>query len=190
MRNDVVIFVLHGYGMKAATFVEEFKCIANTGILVVAPEGLSRFYRKGFSGEVVASWMTSEDRLSEIEDYIEYLDKLYQSLVTDPGTRVLVIGYSQGASTASRWLMRGNSKVTKLVIWGGEFAADIKSFPTERPPIVHVMASADEFITKEQMDQQTIRLRSNGFDVSEYRFDGGHAIHQETLIQILDDFMT
>jgi hypothetical protein len=47
------------------------------GRIIIAPEGLSRFYRKGFSGDVVASWMTKDDRLDDMEDYVRYLNDLH-----------------------------------------------------------------------------------------------------------------
>jgi hypothetical protein len=50
----------------------------------VAPEGLSRFYFEGgFHGpgsKVGATWMTREDRLAKIEDYVGYLDALHDAV--------------------------------------------------------------------------------------------------------------
>lgn len=189
MRPNVLVFVLHGYGMSVPKFIESFRNIASDQTLIVAPEGLSRYYRRGFAGEVVASWMTKEDRLLEIGDYVTYLDDLYRKLVPGPEVRVMVIGFSQGATTASRWLMQGNSKADVLVIWGGDFAPDITSFPPGLPDLYHVMASADEFIPKEKMLAQSERLRVLGFRVSEYHFEGRHEIHQPTLSRIVDDFL-
>jgi hypothetical protein len=60
--------VTHGYGQLAKTFIRRFEPIMDAQTLVVAPEGLSRFYWGGFDGPVVASWMTREDRLDEIAD--------------------------------------------------------------------------------------------------------------------------
>jgi hypothetical protein len=65
-KIDTVMFVLHGYGMPAEKFLEEFKELDTENILIVAPEGLSRFYTKGFYGSIGASWMTKEDREHEI----------------------------------------------------------------------------------------------------------------------------
>ncbi|MEL6276926.1 MAG: phospholipase, partial [Bacteroidota bacterium] len=56
-------FACHGYGQLASTFIRKFDQLAGAEDYVVAPEGLSRFYWQGFTGKVVASWMTSADRL-------------------------------------------------------------------------------------------------------------------------------
>ena len=75
-----VWYVLHGYGQRAEDFIKNFLPITSEGILVIASEALSRFYVKGFAGEVGASWMTREDRMSEIKDYVRYLDNLYAEI--------------------------------------------------------------------------------------------------------------
>ena len=69
-----VWFVLHGYGQLASALLRNFEGLANPSRLIVAPEGLSRFYVDPIASgpaarrRVGASWMTREDRLIEIED--------------------------------------------------------------------------------------------------------------------------
>src|SRR5207247_332415 len=52
-------FLLHGYGMLAASFLQWFEPAVHPGRLLVAPEALSRAYfeEKG-TRRVGASWMT------------------------------------------------------------------------------------------------------------------------------------
>src|SRR5258706_11376012 len=73
-------YVLHGYAQRAEDFIKNFLLVAAEGVVIIAPEALSRFYTKGFAGEVAASWMTREDRTHEIEDYVRYLDNLYAEI--------------------------------------------------------------------------------------------------------------
>ena len=76
-----VWFVLHGYGQLAGRFLRHFDPIDDGSRLVVAPEGLSRFYVSENSAERVgATWMTKEDRLAEIDDYVRYLDAVYAAV--------------------------------------------------------------------------------------------------------------
>ena len=63
-----VFFVLHGYGQLASQIIHKFDAVMED-TLIVAPEGLSRFYWNESKGIVGASWMTKKDRLDEIEDY-------------------------------------------------------------------------------------------------------------------------
>src|ERR671933_2286542 len=81
-----VWFVCHGYGQLAARFLRHFEDLNDGHRLIVAPEALSRFYVESGPGTrhadvpVGATWMTREDRLSEIADYVSYLDGLYAQL--------------------------------------------------------------------------------------------------------------
>src|SRR5947209_19668799 len=107
-------FVLHGYAQRAEDFIKKFLPIANDGMLIIAPEALSRFYAKGFAGDVAASWMTREDRIHEIEDYIRYLDILYAEVkfrISHPVQRIVALGFSQGCPALLRWQAMGNSPV-------------------------------------------------------------------------------
>src|SRR6185437_4056253 len=120
--------VLHGYSQLAGGFIRFFADLAADDSLVIAPEAMNRYYLVGPerapAGErpVGATWMTREDRASEIADYVEYLDALYDDVVAQhvrAGARLHVIGFSQGAATATRWLVHGRATVRQLVLWGG-----------------------------------------------------------------------
>ncbi len=182
-----VIYVLHGYGMDAKSFLEQFAILLKPGILIVAPEGLSRFYRKGFSGDVVASWMTREDRLLEIDDYIHYLDKLHEFLFEGDKPKTYVVGFSQGTAAGSRWIANGKTKIAEFVAWCGEFASETDPDPAFFPLIRHVIALKDVFITPGQYENQTARVRSKGAHVKVYTFNGPHEIDTPTLQRVFND---
>ena len=79
-KTKQVWIVLHGYGMNAGIFLQKFEPLFSDQLVFVAPEALNRYYVKGSSGHVGASWMTKEERLDEINDYVNYLDKVTASL--------------------------------------------------------------------------------------------------------------
>src|SRR5881398_1429092 len=125
-----VWFACHGYGQLAARFLEKLRVLDDGTRYLVAPEGLSRFYLSESPTErrVGASWMTREDRLSEIEDYVRYLDAVYAEVfgsLDRARVSVHALGYSQGASTVSRWVAMGKAKIDRLTLWGGEFPPDL-----------------------------------------------------------------
>src|SRR2546425_7420836 len=78
-----VWFVCHGYGQLAGRFLRHFEPLADGTRLVVAPEALSRFYLEDTTvpakeRKVGATWMTRENRLSEIrsEEHTSELQSL------------------------------------------------------------------------------------------------------------------
>jgi predicted esterase len=182
---DTVLFVLHGYGMSAAKFLEEFKAVLEPGMMIVAPEGLSRYYRKGHSGDVVASWMTKDDREHEITDYVKYLDGVYNRVVENENVKSFVLGFSQGASTASRWTALGNCHHQALLIWAGEFAPEITQSIDNKMIVWNICGDQDEFIDLERHKQQTNRLRDLNFTTHEVVFKGRHQVDTGTVKSIL-----
>src|SRR2546425_7019800 len=110
--------VCHGYGQLAGRFLRHFESL-DDGSRVIVAEGLSRFYLSESPAErrVGASWMTREDRLAEIEDYLPYLDAGYAEVFGSlDRARVTVdaLGYAQGCSKVSRWVAMGKGKVDRL----------------------------------------------------------------------------
>ncbi|MDO7610183.1 MAG: hypothetical protein MUQ68_04950, partial [Crocinitomicaceae bacterium] len=72
-KSKRLLIVLHGYGQLAKFFLRKFSMCSDSSF-VVAPEGPHRFYRKGYSGRVGASWMTKEARDHDIKDNIIWLN--------------------------------------------------------------------------------------------------------------------
>ena len=62
-----VWFVFHGYAQRADHIINKFDGLDSSIHHVVSIEGLSKFYWKGVTGEVVSSWMTKKNRLISTE---------------------------------------------------------------------------------------------------------------------------
>src|SRR5438876_1607028 len=187
-----VWFVCHGYGQLAARFLEKLRVLDDGRRYLVAPEGLSRFYLSESPTErrVGATWMTREDRLAEIDDYVAYLDAVSADVFTSlDRVRVTVhaLGYSQGASTVSRWAALGKAKIDRLTLWDGEFPPDLDltvdavvgRLRAARMTLVY--GRSDEYITPKIVETTTTRLRQHGISFNEIAFDGGHELNEGVL---------
>lgn len=179
--------VCHGYGQLGRYFLRHFSGLDNGNTLVVAPEALSRFYLDGFSGRVGATWMTKEDRLTEIEDQAAYLNLLLQEQLRQlpQDVRVTVLGFSQGGATVCRWLATGQVPVHRLVLWAASFPEDI-DFKAGKAafqglPVAVVYGTQDKFITPEKLEQKQQLITQLGIMPQVFTFEGGHTIHPETL---------
>lgn len=183
-------FVLHGYGQLAERFIRYFTPLDDGTRLVVAPEGLSRFYlESGRNDKIGASWMTREDRLAEIADYVRYLDAVYAAVGAEVARRVTVLGFSQGTATAARWLAQGTAQAQRLILWGGEVPPDLDLAAARgrwsETQLTMVVGSADQFITSKILARDELRLTEQGIGYRVERFDGGHEIREEVLLRIV-----
>lgn len=186
--------VLHGYGQLAGNFVEPFETIATTDRCVIAPEGLSRFYLDGMDNHerVGASWMTRDDRTHEIDDYVRYLDDVIEYVAGDANTpSICVLGFSQGAATASRWVLLGETTVDRMVLWGGAPAHDLDlskhAGELGRLDLTLVSGTEDPYISDEQRSQVRDRLETLEIEATYRTFEGGHRIDTSTLEHLVAD---
>jgi predicted esterase len=179
--------VCHGYGQLAESFLRNFSTIDDGTRLIVAPEGLSRFYLAGFRGRIGASWMTKEDRENEINDYVAYLDAVCSEVIALIGLRpdkMVSFGFSQGGATASRWAARSVFPIDRLVIWGSSLPPDCLISPLKLStiPINFFIGNRDDFITDSEAQNQRRMLKKSGLNFSVIEYDGGHEIPPEALL--------
>jgi len=187
--------VLHGYGQLASGFVGGFRAIDDGSRLIVAPEALSRFYdartplASHTTAEVGASWMTREDRGHEIEDQAHWLGQVLEVYRERVGAAVpvTVLGFSQGAAAASRWIARGEVSPAHLICWGASVAPELDlgpEAPLGRTRSTVVIGNRDVFVSAEQIAAERARLDAAGFVHAFEVFAGGHRLDDATLARV------
>lgn len=193
-KPDTLMFVLHGYGMPASYFLKEFEMLNDDNTVVVSPEGLSRFYTKGFYGNIGASWMTSEDRENEIGDYVNYLDETYNEVLAGLDSKpkkIIFLGFSQGGSTVTRWAVKGNSRADILIIHSSDIPKDIDlnilKKKSEKMKIHCVYGNEDKSVRKENFEGGLKILKEKDISFETHIFNGGHNINIETVKKIITD---
>lgn len=188
-------FVLHGYGQLARDFLDGFEAIDDGSRLFAAPEALSRFYDTGGArgshadARVGASWMTREDREHEIEDTLEWLSRAHSLVASELGATVplTVLGFSQGAAAASRWVARGGVRPARLICWGAGIAPELAldaGTPLGLTPCTLVVGTRDQFVPADRVEAERARLASAGHPARFLSFEGGHRLDHETLRQL------
>lgn len=191
-QANEVWFVLHGYGQLAQYFIRSFRALDDSTRFIVAPEALSRFYLNDDHGRVGASWMTKADREREIEDYLLYLNTVAEAVHRDVdlhATRTCVLGFSQGAATASRWTALGDIDADRLILWAGDLAHDLDlsaHAATFSALDVHlVVGSDDPYLTPDRVDALRARLDQHAIPFEMHTFDGGHHIPPDVLSELV-----
>ncbi len=181
----------HGYAQLAGSFMKDLADLVDEETLLVAPEALNRFYTKGFSGVPGATWMTSEDRLNEIEDYVNYLDKLafeYFTVIPHTAQRH-VLGFSQGCATVCRWLTYRRPTVNHVWLCAGSLPHDLDwqafaDYLADKE--LHILVgNKDQFVTEEALNTVKGQLEQYRIAFDLHVFDGGHVVDVPTINHIL-----
>lgn len=185
-------FCLHGYGQQSKYFIAKLKALDNGENLIVVPEGLNRFYLSGYHGRVGATWMTSDDRLVDIEDNHRYLNLLADHIIGKYSLSNFtfnLFAFSQGISTACRWLSTTNYSFERAILWAGSIPPEMdwkkhaKKFNELR--IQYVFGDEDEFFKVEKINENTILFDNAQIDYQLITFEGKHEIIEKELISLL-----
>src|SRR5688500_4575442 len=128
----------HGYAESADVMLERLQSISGAEAwTLVAVQALNRFYR-GRSQDVVAGWMTRQDREAAIADTIRYVDAALDTVLaahsSDPA--IVQVGFSQGVATAFRAAVRGRRRSAAVIAVGGDVPPELLADESARFPRV------------------------------------------------------
>jgi predicted esterase len=190
-QTENVWFVIHGYGQLAEYFIKKFNVLDDGKTVIIAPEALSKYYLKEFSGRVGATWMTKYERDSEIKDYVNYLNQLYNTVLQGFDVnklKVNILGFSQGTATVARWCMNETIKYDRLILWAGYFGNGIQdvvdSSKLADKEVVLCYGKEDEFLVKIDIQQYEKDIQRVIPHIQVHTFDGGHTIDEELVLKI------
>lgn len=167
----------HGYAELAAAAMQRLQTIPGSSAWqLVAIQGLNRFYRRR-SEDVVAGWMTREDRELAIADNIMYVAKVIDAVGQEwaTGNPLVFVAFSQGTAMAYRAACGSVRSVHGVISLGGDVPPELDRAALARIPAALIgRGSRDEWYTESKLDQDSQRLREAGVDVSVVPLDAGH----------------
>ncbi|MEJ2003515.1 MAG: phospholipase, partial [Cyclobacteriaceae bacterium] len=124
---------------------------------------------------------------------IAYLNTLHTTVAgqIDHDIKISVLGFSQGAATASRWLMDGSVKADRMILWAGilPFDLDLKQAPDRLGDIekICVYGTRDPYLSDEKMKEMTDLAGRTNLLFNYKKFDGAHDIDEEMLKELFSD---
>ena len=172
-----VLVGFHGYGEAAERHLEELRKIPGASQWVLcAVQALHPFYNR--AGEVIASWMTRQDRELAIQDNILYVAGVVAELKrTLPVSRdrLVFLGFSQGAAMAYRAAAGSGHPCQGVVVLGGDVPPELEQRDLAGfPPVLLGRGSSEEWYDAAKMEHDVEVLRTRGVDVRPVVFTGGH----------------
>jgi predicted esterase len=167
----------HGYAESAETQVARLQSIPGCDAwTAVSIQGLHRFYERR-TDQVVASWMTRQDREVAIADNVAYVAAIVEAEWTSTRATggVVYAGFSQGVAMAFRAAVNSARPVLGVVAAGGDVPPEIEPGALNGiGPILLCRGTEDRWYTNEKFTQDQTRLQEAGIRVTALEFAGGH----------------
>jgi predicted esterase len=169
-----MILAFHGYGETVEEALRRLQTIPGIDHwAVVAIQGLHQFYRRR-TNEIVASWMTRQNRELTITDNIVYVQNVVNTISRNSSPLILT-GFSQGVAMAFRAAARLTQRVTAVIACGGDIPPELEPNALARIPKVLIGRGVrDEWYTSEKQAADEGRLRAAGVAVQSVVLDAGH----------------
>ncbi|MEP0987905.1 hypothetical protein [Ekhidna sp.] len=182
-KTQRIWLVFHGYGQLAEFFIKKFEALDPEKNFIIAPQGLSKYYLNGVYGRVGASWMTKEDRLTEIENQYSYIDEILAQYDLK-GRELIYFGFSQGTATMGRYAAHAKIPFDQMIIWAGTFPPDTDpndwSYLTGKEGIHYYTSKEDIYFKEEMIPQQNEVVKiALGKEPELHWYDGGHRVIPE-----------
>jgi predicted esterase len=167
----------HGYAEAAEAALARMQSIPSADEwLLVAIQGLHRFYR-GRSRDVVASWMTRQDRELAIADNLRYVEGVVEHVTREwrVSGPIVFTAFSQGVAMAYRAACRSSGAVAGVISLGGDVPPELDPAGLSRIPAALVGRGArDDWYTVEKLAADVSRLEAAGVVVARVTIDAGH----------------
>jgi predicted esterase len=167
----------HGYAEQASIQMDRLLAIRGVSDwLLVSVQGLHRFYRPR-SQEVIASWMTREDRELALSDNGAFMSAVVDTVVREwqVDAPLVFAGFSQGVAMAFRAACVTSTPVAAVVALGGDVPPELTSEALARIPAVLLgHGDRDQWYSREQFAADEGRLRDAGVDVTVFGFAAAH----------------
>jgi predicted esterase len=185
----------HGYAERAEDMMGVLQRIrGERGWLLVSVQALNRFYTK--SQEIVANWMTREDRDLVIDDNIAYVASVVAAVRREhtvaPAT--VYVGFSQGVAMAYRAAafaaerQPGVPRAAGGIMLAGDVPPDVAPHVHALPPILIGRGTDDTWYTETKATADIEHFRKANQTPQLHVFKGGH-VWEDSFIAAAGQFL-
>jgi predicted esterase len=175
----------HGYAERAEDMLEVLQRIrGDRSWLLVSVQALNRFYTR--SQEVVANWMTREDRELAIHDNVEYVAEVVAAVRQAHATTGTIVyaGFSQGVAMAYRAAAFAAERSVAVpaaaggIMLAGDVPPDVAPRASSLPPLLIGRGIDDRWYSEEKSALDVVLLECAGVRARVHVFPGGHVWHE------------
>jgi len=189
-KTKNIWIVLHGIGYLSKYFIKYFDEINAEENYIIAPQAPSKYYLKNQYKYVGASWLTKENTVLEITNVLAYLDAVYEAENLLGNKNLIIFGFSQGVSIATRWFASRKMPCKHLVLYAGGIpkeltVKDFEFLDDQQTKITAIVGDKDPYLTASQVALQTERITELfAKKAKQHIFEGGHEVKKEIINQL------
>lgn len=186
-KTKNIWMVFHGIGYLSKYFLKYFDELSQEENYIIAPQAPSKYYLNNQYRHVGASWLTKENTATETQNVFAYLDAVYASENIPDHLKLIVFGYSQGVSIATRWIAKRQIKCDHLVLYAGGIPNELTPIDFEflipnNTNVTTLVGNKDEYIDEERLRLESQKITSlfKG-RAKQVIFDGKHEIKKQLI---------
>lgn len=160
-KTKNVWIVFHGIGYLSKYFLKYFKGLDPGENYIIAPQAASKYYLNGKYTHVGASWFTKDNTQREVENAMNYLDALYKAEEIGSAEKIIVLGYSQGVSVATRWVARKKINASQLILCSGGLPIELEPNDfahLKETKVTMIYGTKDPYMVEERLQNEKIKL--------------------------------
>lgn len=183
--------VLHGIGYLSRYFLKYFDELQPEENYIIAPQAPSKYYLNNQYRHVGASWLTKVDTERETENVLAYLDAVLAAENIPSKCNLIIFGFSQGVSVATRWLAKRQLNCHQLVLYAGGIPSELRPSDfefllTKNTRVICIVGDKDEYLTESRRNEESKKIEKL-FDgkAEQIVFDGVHEIKKEIVNQLI-----
>lgn len=188
-KTKNVWLVFHGMGYLSKYFINYFSELNTEENYVLAPQAPSKYYQDKAFKHVGACWLTRESTVAETQNILNYVDAVFEKEIFGTLPNLIVLGYSQGVSIATRWVASRKIQCEKLILHSGGIPKELQpsdfEFLNPSAEVIYIYGDKDQYITEARKTEEQLKgseIFQNRLDIQV--FDGIHEISREFLLKI------
>ena len=190
-KTKNVWLAFHGIGYLSRYFSKYFDGLDATENYIIIPQAPSKYYLDNQYKYVGASWLTREYTNLEIANVLNYVDAVFEAEKIPADLNLILFGFSQGVSIATRWLVHRKIQCKSLILFAGGIPneltkADFDFLDWNRTSVKIVYGNRDRYLNEERMKKERVKAETLFQGHAEMVvFDGAHEMKPEMLPSLI-----
>ncbi|WP_047245703.1 alpha/beta hydrolase [Maribacter thermophilus] len=191
-KTKNVWLAFHGIGFLSKFFLRYFDELKPDENYIIAPQAPSKYYLNNKYRHVGASWLTKVDTQQETANVMAYINAVLEKENIPTDCNLIVLGFSQGVSIATRFIAKYRKPCKKLILYAGAIPneltkEDFQHLITGNTEVTTIVGTEDEYINSERLATEALKIDTlfQG-NAKQITFEGGHEIKKEIINSFAD----